>query len=195
MAYKFDNFYFAMFYFDIFHLIIQLILISLVKGMVWEIFTVVEQATKEHQLKILEQERKEAESQDSEEEEKDEKQENSHDSQNCKHGYLAPVVERQDSNFALKQNYRLKSISQKLHLSTQYNDILLHLVTDENKSAIVNESPIQVANQEDQTSRLKYNSLLLFPSRCTFSQNHNHHRRGSGSSNIVIKNVSNTPQE
>jgi hypothetical protein len=42
MAFKFNNFYLAMVYFNSFHLIIQVILISLVKGVVWEIFTVVE---------------------------------------------------------------------------------------------------------------------------------------------------------
>ena len=37
-AYKYDNFIAAAFYFNIFHMIVQLILLSLIKGIVWEVF-------------------------------------------------------------------------------------------------------------------------------------------------------------
>ena len=41
-AYKFGNFAKAACFFDGFHMIIQLILISLIKGIIWEVFTVVD---------------------------------------------------------------------------------------------------------------------------------------------------------
>ncbi|EGR34851.1 hypothetical protein IMG5_000790 [Ichthyophthirius multifiliis] len=55
-AYKFDNFTLSVFYFDSFHMIIQLVLISLIKGIVWEVFTVVDKTIKDienrEQIKI-----------------------------------------------------------------------------------------------------------------------------------------------
>ena len=41
-AYKFNDLWSSAIYFDVFHMIVQLILLSLIKGIVWEVFTVVE---------------------------------------------------------------------------------------------------------------------------------------------------------
>lgn len=48
-AYKFQDFLTACLYFNGFHLIVQVILLSLIKGIVWEVFTVVEKNSKKNQ--------------------------------------------------------------------------------------------------------------------------------------------------
>lgn len=45
-AFKIDDFYASAFYFNSFHMIIQLILLSLMRGIVWEVFSVVESTSK-----------------------------------------------------------------------------------------------------------------------------------------------------
>lgn len=46
-AYKFGDFVAAMAFFDTFDLFISLVLLSLLKGIVWEVFTVVENTVKD----------------------------------------------------------------------------------------------------------------------------------------------------
>ena len=41
-AYKFDAYTETMLYFISFHMIMELIMLSLVKGIIWEVFTIVE---------------------------------------------------------------------------------------------------------------------------------------------------------
>ncbi|EGR33043.1 hypothetical protein IMG5_062980 [Ichthyophthirius multifiliis] len=49
-AYKFDNLYISMMFFDTFDMIISLILLSLIKGIVWEVFTVVDNEIKQAEI-------------------------------------------------------------------------------------------------------------------------------------------------
>ena len=92
-----------MFYFVTFHLITNFVLISLVKGIVWEIFTVVEEATKEQ-----------------------------------KH--------RMELNFPkeliLEQAEDEVESSKKITSRSNYGEVIASILSDENKSEIVSESPI-----------------------------------------------------
>ncbi len=49
-SYKFQDFWGAALFFDVFHMIVQLILLSLIKGIVWEVFTVVETTESENEI-------------------------------------------------------------------------------------------------------------------------------------------------
>lgn len=48
-AYKFDDLVGVMMYFISFHMLLVLIILSLIKGIIWEVFMIVEQTSKENE--------------------------------------------------------------------------------------------------------------------------------------------------